>query len=339
MSRSPDVVIVGGGVIGCAVAYYAAKRGLKVTLVDQPKRGRATTASAGGLWPVGESVGLGCGVIFHQAARTGDLKIDTAGGPTLLPQCFLDFALKSNAMFPKLAGELRQESGVEIEWERTSLLYVLYNEVDEAFARAISDRCPAARERIQWVSAEELARAEPGVTRETRGAVAFVGDDQVNPYELARAFRQGAERWGATMVNHAEVQAITLRNGRVHGIKTAAGRIECDAVVNAAGSWAGQVSRMVGIDLPIVPIRGQILGTETMPKTLNACLSTVDCYIVQKKHGEIIIGSTTEDTGFDTGVTSSALQSLSAGAIRAIPSLESVFLKRTWSGLRPGDAG
>ena len=67
MTRTPDVVVVGGGVIGCAVAYYVAKRGLKVTLIDQPKRGRATSASAGGLWPLGESVGLGCGVIYYKA--------------------------------------------------------------------------------------------------------------------------------------------------------------------------------------------------------------------------------------------------------------------------------
>src|SRR5487761_203746 len=107
MTRAPDIVVVGGGVIGCAVAYYAAKRGLQVTLVDQPKRGRATSASAGGLWPLGESIGLGCGVIFYKT-QLAEGKISEGTGPAQLPRTFLDFAIQSNAMFPSLAEELRE---------------------------------------------------------------------------------------------------------------------------------------------------------------------------------------------------------------------------------------
>lgn len=108
---SADVVVVGGGVIGCAVAYYAAKRELHVTLVDLPKPGRATSASAGGLWPLGESIGLGCGVIFHKAQIAQGAITDSAAGPAQLPREFLDFALQANAMFPALAQELQEVSG------------------------------------------------------------------------------------------------------------------------------------------------------------------------------------------------------------------------------------
>ncbi len=337
MKRDPDVVVIGGGVIGSAVAYYAARRGLKVTLVDQPRSGRASWASAGGLWPIGESVGLGCGVIFHKAQASRGLAPQGQEFPGALPPCFFDFAMQSNRMFPALVPELQDISGVDVEWERTSLLFVLYNEGDRAFADFVRERLPGASRLMQGLSPEELARDEPFVTRENLGAVRFLGDDQVNPYRLAHAFLASAEILGAEVLSRVEVTGIATRSGKVQAVETSAGAIYCPVVVNAAGAWAGQVGRMAGLKIPIRPVRGQILGSETLPKgTLSACLSTSDCYLAQKGHGEIIVGSTTEEVGFDTSITADSLRSLAAGAIRAVPMLESKLLKRTWSGLRPG---
>src|SRR2546429_7116874 len=93
---------------------------------------------------------------------------------------------------------------------------------------------------------------------------------------------------------------------------------------------------MAGIPVPVHPVRGQIVCTETLPKILTACISTTDCYLAQKQHGEVIIGSTTEDVGFDTGTTAAAVRTLSRGAVRAVPELANVTVKRVWSGLRPG---
>jgi hydrogen cyanide synthase HcnC len=86
----------------------------------------------------------------------------------------------------------------------------------------------------------------------------------------------------------------------------------------------------------VTPVKGQIVCTETLPKLLNACVSTTDCYIAQKKHGEIIIGSTTENVGFDVRTTAEAATNLSRGAVRAVPQLAQVTVKRVWAGLRPG---
>lgn len=336
MTRTPDVVVVGGGVIGCAVAYYLAKRGLKVTLIDQPKRGRATSASAGGLWPLGESVGLGCGVIYYKAMAGMGALPDGVHGPGQLPRSFLDFAIRSNAMFPDLSRELREMSGMDIEFERTSLLFLMYDEGDIAFAKPLWERCPCGKDLTEWLTPEELAKAEPAVSREVRGALRFNGDDQVNPYRLSDAFRAAARNLGATILTHTEVTGIRIESGHVIGVETAAASIPCSLVVNAAGAWAPEIGRMAGIEIPVRPVRGQILGTETLPKILTACLSTTDCYLAQKGHGEIIIGSTTEEVGFDVGVKPAAMKTLSAGAIRAMPFLKSVRLKRVWSGLRPG---
>ncbi len=336
MTRPTETVVVGGGIIGCSVAYYLAKRGIQVTLIDQPKRGRATSASAGGLWPLGESVGLGCGVIFYRAmAGLGQLP-EGVHGPGQLPRSFLDFALQSNEMFPELYQELMDVSGIDFEWERTSLLFLMYDEGDTVFAKPLWESCPCGQDLTEWLSPEELAKAEPAVTQNNRGALRFQSDNQVNPYRLADAFRAGAANLGARIVSHTEVTNIHVEAGRISGVETDAGRFACDLVVNAAGAWASEIGQMVGLDIPVRPVRGQIIGTETLPDVLSACLSTTDCYLAQKSHGEIIIGSTTEEVGFDTGTTIAALSNLSAGAVRAIPFLKDVRVKRVWSGLRPG---
>jgi len=298
--------------------------------------GTTTSASAGGLWPLGESVGLGCGVIFHKAlAGRGQLP-EGVHGPGQLPKAFLDFALQSNAMFPRLRDELLQTAGIDIELERTSLLFTMYDDGDVAFAKPLLEHCPCGQNRIDWLTPDELAKAEPAVTREVRGALRFNGDDQVNPYRLADAFRAAAQRLGATIITHTAVTGIEMRAGRVVAAQAGADRYPCAMVVNAAGAWAVNVGRMIGIEVPVRPVRGQILGTETLPKVLSACLSTSNCYLAQKQHGEIIIGSTTEEVGFDVGTTPEAMRSLAAGAVRAVPSLANVHLKRVWSGLRPG---
>ncbi len=332
--QSADVVIAGGGIIGAAVAYYASRKGLRVTLIDKPKSGRATSASAGGLWPVGESVGLGCGVIFHRSLAK---KMPTAGGmhgPSSLPSCFFDFALRSNAMFPTLVEELRESADVDVEWEQGSLLYVLLDEADLRFARAVREYGPAS-DRTQWLTPEELSRDEPAVTRDVLGALVFLGDDQINPYKLADAFIEAAKSHGATVISHTEVTGVRIESRRVVKVEVSGDSIACGTFVNAAGAWAAQVGRMAGIELPIQPVRGQILGTETLPRMLSASLSTSDCYLLQKGHGEVIVGSTTEEVGFDAGVTPAAMKTLAAGAVRAVPSLAKAQVKRAWSGLRP----
>lgn len=336
MSRSPDIVVIGGGVIGCAVTYFLPKRGLRVTLVDQPKRGRATSASAGGLWPLGESIGLGCGVIFYKALLAKDTLPEGDLGPPPLPRSFLDFALQSNALFPALAEKLRETSGMDIEFERTSLLFLMYDDADVAFAKPLWENCPCGRDLIDWLTPEELAQAEPAVTRAVRGALRFNGDNQVNPYRLSAAFRAAARMLGATLVPHTEVTGLRVQSGRVTAVETGTDALPCGLVVNAAGAWAADIGRMAGLEIPVFPVRGQIVGTEALPEVLSACLSTTDCYLAQKQHGEIIIGSTTEEVGFDAGVTPSAMGSLAAGAIRAVPFLARARIKRVWSGLRPG---
>lgn len=336
MMHSSDLVVVGGGVVGCAVAYYTARKGLKVTLIDQPKRGRASSASAGGTWPLGESLGLGCGIIFYKALLKKGVAHADAIGPEQLPDSFLDFSLQSNAMFPGLAQELKETGGLDMDFDRTTLLFVMLDEADARFARLLLEKFPRDKSLLKEIDREAVNREEPAVRRDNYGGLRFLTDDQVTPYGMADALRAGARACGATIVTHTEVTGVRIDAGRVTAVEAGNEVYPCKAMVNAAGSWAGEVGRMVGVDIPVYPVRGQIVCTETLPRILNACISTSDCYLAQKHNGEIIIGSTTEEVGFDMSVTTEAVRDLCSGALRVFPFLENVRIKRVWCGLRPG---
>lgn len=336
--RASDVVVIGGGAIGSCVAYLLARRGASVTLLDASTPGRATSASAGGLWPLGESLGLGCGVIFHATKGPASNGDHAPAGPEPLPRLFMDFLCASNERFPALASELLALTGLDIESEvGTGLLYLLYDEGQQRHARAILDWLGGDRGRVEaWTPAQVRAR-DPLVTGDLLGAIHFPGDNQVNPMLLAEALKRAALAKGARFVGEARARGLELARGRIDAVLSDAGRFACGAVVNAAGAWSGQIAQLAGVSIPVHPVRGQIVCTETLKAgTLRSNLSTRDCYILQKSHGEVIIGSTTEHRGFDTSVRYENARALAAGAVRAVPALRSATVKRIWAGLRPG---
>jgi len=329
-----NAIVVGGGAFGSLVAYMLAREGQQVTLLDKDLPGRATSASAGGLWAVGESIGLGCGVIFH--AKNG--QVDTAGGPQPLPRHFMEFLLESNRYFPSLSGEIAELTGIDIETEQgTGLLYVSYNEAEAGYADGLLDWLNESDVTVEKWSAEEVCRREPLMTREQLGGVYFPGDNQVNPMLLADGAKRAAMKLGAVHHSDTEVTGIRMNGNSIAGVETNQGYFECDLLVNAAGTWSGKLAEMAGVDIPIFPVRGQILCTEALQgDTLNFNLSTSDCYILQKSHGEILVGSTTEFCGFNVDVPLENLVGLATGVRRALPGLGATTVKRSWSGLRPG---
>jgi hydrogen cyanide synthase HcnC len=337
MSQAPDVIVVGGGVIGCAVAYELAKRSVRVLLLDRSLPGRATSASAGGLWPVGEAVGLGCGVIYHTAHAAGRTAGDAdLRGPAPLPVAFRDFLVRSNARFPDLAGELRQLTGLDIEYAAgAGLLFLIYEERHRDFVDYCRQSLPPQTS-LDLLAPEEVARVEPALTRDLLGAALLAGEHQVNPMLLAEAFKRAAQRQGAAFRPDTRVTGLRRSGDRVVGVAIGDEFLPCRTVVNAAGAWAGPLAATAKLALPVAPVRGQIVLTETLPPVLNACLSSPTCYLTQKLHGEVLVGSTTEDAGYDVAVTPEAIQALCRGAVRAVPLLRRVSVKRTWAGLRPG---
>lgn len=342
-NRRYDIIIAGGGVIGSAVAYFLSQDSdLSIALIDKKRPGNATRASAGGLWPIGESVGLGCGVIFF---KTLSRSIAEASGghvppvlrPHSLPDYFFDFCLKSNEMFPVLANEMKEKYGLDFFLEKTGLKFVMYDDNDMIYARQIADSIPHLGHHLKWLDVNELREDEPHVSRESIGALQFLHDDQLNPFMLLKCYREASRINGVDLYLETDVLDVTGDGSRVTGVKLQDRTLDCGLLINAGGSWASEISRMAfGESLPVTPVKGQVVLSETMPKILNSCLSTSDCYMAQKDNGEILIGSTTEEKGFDAAVTVDELRGLAKGAVRCVPLLASVNIKRTWAGLRPG---
>ena len=332
-SQGIDVVIAGGGVVGHATAWELARRGVEVLTVDRHLPGRATSASAGGLWPVGEAVGLGCGVIY-QAARTGSDSGDAV--PASLPEVFRDFLVESNRRFPELAGELEDLTGVDIELDSgPGLLFLMQTARQQAVVDNIARGLPEGFV-LEILSPEEVGELEPAVCREIVGGALLPGEDQVNPMMLAEAYKRAALANGARFQHDRLVDEILRENDRVVGVRMGEETVTCGHVVNAAGAWAGQLAATAGITLPVEPVRGQVVLTQALPPLIASCLSTSSCYLAQKRHGEILIGSTTEHVGFDTGVTEEGIRGLCRGGVGAVPALADVGVKRVWAGLRPG---
>ena len=346
MNRTYDVVIAGGGVIGASCAYQLSKRhDLKIALIDAKRPGNATRASAGGLWAIGESVGLGCGVIFfrmmsqkHKREAHGAAVAVDASTPHILPQSFFDFALQSNALYPGLHQELMERHGMDFKFERTGLKYVIYDDEDRLYAEHIVAQIPHLADQVRWLDRDALRKAEPAVSHHARGALEFLCDHQVSPFRLADAYTEGARQNGVDLFLNTNVTGVLHQGERVIGVKTdVEGEFHCQTLINAGGAWAAELSEQAsGLRIPVKPVKGQILLTERMPKLLQGCLTTSDCYMAQKDNGEILIGSTTEDKGFDVTTTYPEINGLVQGAVRCIPALANINLKRSWAGLRPG---
>ncbi len=307
----PDVLVVGGGVIGCAVARLVARPGRSVLLVERGALGgEASTAAAGIL-----AVASGDDEDVRLALRRASL-----------------------ARFSALAAALAAESGMDVQLERAGVLELCLDAGDEARARARLTRRAAQGFSAEWLDAAAVRGAAPAANPEAVGGVLFRDDARVAPSRLVAALAASAQRRGAVVVAGAELRAAECRDGRLVRASVAGEWVEPGVVVVAAGAWS---SRLPGIPAAcaVRPARGQMLAVRAPEAAGGPVLMHADGYLVPQPTGEVLVGATVERVGFGRAVTLAGVAALLDHVRRIAPRAASWPIVRLWAGLRPEAVG
>ncbi|MER6631940.1 FAD-dependent oxidoreductase [Streptomyces sp. NPDC000987] len=315
---SLKVVVVGAGVIGAACAFHAASAGMDVTVVDRGPVGAGTTSRGEG----------------------NVLLSDKEPGPEL------ELARLSRTLWDEIGEELGRDS---FELESKGGLVVASSAEGLAALRAFAARQAEAGVRTEPV--EDVHDLEPHLAPGIPGGVHYPQDAQVQPVLAAAALLRAAMARGARFRTGEVVAATTDRDGRIDGVRTAAGdTVPADAVVNAAGTWGGELGRRLGAPVEVLPRRGFVLVTEPLPPMVRHKVYSAD-YVANvassdagletsgvvegTPSGTILIGASRERVGFDMTMNAAVVTRLAAQACRLFPFLRDVHLIRAYRGFRP----
>lgn len=310
MQSTTDVAIVGGGVIGCAIAYHLRKSGVDVIVLDQGDIGaEASSAAAGLLAPLGSLSG---------------------------PGAFANLLLASFALFPTLVPELEDESGIHLEYEQSGALRVVRS----------TKHMPNLHKRMQswqplglqmyWLTGDEARQREPLLSPGVCAAIYAPEEAQVKASHVVKAFSLSAINRGATLYSHRKISGVQHHNARVTGIYTSQGeRIICNHLVIATGAWAARCGEWLHVKLPVSPQRGQILTLRQPSPPLRHIIFGEAAYLAPKRGDTVIVGATKEEAGFDKQLTAGGIAWLLNTAIRLSPALENCAIDQMWTGLRP----
>jgi glycine/D-amino acid oxidase-like deaminating enzyme len=327
MAHHTDVLVIGAGVIGTAVAYNLAKEGIEVLVVERDGIGEGTSGACDGF------------VILQSKS----------------PGIHLELAMESAKLYTNLAEELEYH----IHYKRPGGLILIETPEQLAVMREVVAKQKRSGLEVELIGGDEARKLEPTLSANVIAAAYSTLDGHVNPIYATIGYAQAAQKLGVEFWKKCPVTAIEVKDGRIDKVITPRGEIKARWVVNACGAWAPAIGAMVGLEIPIIPRRGQTLVTETLAPVMEKVLlcaryiaikhnpdiikSTTDpslklgigLSLEQTDTGNILLGNNREFVGYDRGTTLAAAQAIANYASRFVPFLQDVHIIRTFAGLRP----
>lgn len=307
-SSSSGVVIIGGGLVGVATAYYLAKHGISSTVIERDAVGSHASGHAyGGLSALD-------GKDIHQ--------------PTL------ELSRLSLRLYRELASSLPDETGVNFEYRDRPAINLCFTDEEFDLAKRNVEMNDGKGYTVSLVESNDIRAIEPRISRDVRGAVYIEGTSDLEPQRLTTAIAKGAENHGARF-EKGTVTGLTRKGSRVTGVKLIDRKIECDEVVVAMGPWSAAASDWLGFPVPIEPLKGQILRLRANGPPYKCSIGWSGNYAVTKPDGLVWAGTTEEDKGFDETPTREGRIHIMQNLVKMLPSMKDAELVRQTACLRP----
>lgn len=309
MNHSYDLLVVGGGVIGCSVAFQSAKKGAKVMVVQKGPIG-------------GEAAALTAGILAAQADADE-------------PGPLFDLGRASAALFPQQVEEVRELSGIDPEFEPTGVWAAASTQ--EGKDRLL-DKMRWQQERslaVEWLEPAALKDVHPGLG-ENIGAAYFPGDAHIDGGFWTLGLAEASRRKGVRFLDQASSLEFLRERRRVSGVRTGEETLLADQVVLAAGAWTPRVLDALRISIPLEPVKGQLMVLAGVPRAFRGPVYAGAGYLIPRSDGRLVVGTTYERAGYDTRPTLDAQRFLADWATRWCPGLRDLPVVDFQAGLRPG---
>lgn len=311
-SRTANIVIIGAGVIGLTIARALAQRGVRdVMLIERGRPGAEASWAAGGI-------------------LAPQVEVSRQDG-------FFQLAAASRDLYPGFAESLKEETGVDVQLDTTGTLCLGFTPEDEAELRHRYQWQSGEGLAIEWLTGDEARRLEPSVSANVVCALRFPNDFQVENRSLIGALVRANEELGIQFVTGSTVNELRIEHQRIRGVETAEGFVTARIVIVAAGAWASLI-KSPDAKLPSIgvePVRGQMICFAAQPQISSHVLYSSRGYLVPRRDGRLLAGSTAEHVGFDKSTTVAGIDAIKSMAREIAPGTEALSITDSWAGFRP----
>lgn len=299
-----DCILIGGGIIGLFTARELSDAGVRVALLERKRTGREASWAGGGIlsplypWRYGAAVNA--------------------------------LVAWSQSVYPGLSEQLREDTGIDPEFTRNGLLVLDPQETEKA-----QDWGRQWDSRIQSLPEEDIPALEPGLGSGSGGGLWMPAIGQVRNPRLVESLRRYLQE-RIDVREEMEVEHLLIESDRVRGVDTNQGKLFAERVIVCAGAWTRNLLGSLGNPPLIEPVRGQMILYETVPGLVNRILLHREHYLIPRRDGRLLVGSTLEHRGFEKETTEEARSQLEAFALHLFPALKEYPVTQHWAGLRPG---